>query len=241
MSKGTRAKKPEVTERIQKEVVQKKGPIKYNIELNEEQKQAKRYILEKQITILTGKAGSGKTLAAVATALDMLHKKEIKKVYITRPVVTREDLGFLPGDIADKLDPFLIPIYDNLSRFYNEEAIKKLVENKSIDIAPIAFMRGRTIEDGILIIDEAQNVDHESLKMCLTRIGKSGKIVVCGDTAQIDLKKKQHSGLAFLVEISSKIEGMQHMELKTNHRNPIVEEILKFYEEKEENDKKVTK
>jgi phosphate starvation-inducible PhoH-like protein len=228
-----KAKKPEETERIAKEAGKPKGPIKYQLELNEEQREAKALIYNNAITILTGKAGSGKTLAAVITGLDMVFKKEIKKIYITRPVVTREDIGFLPGDIASKLDPFLVPIYDNLKRCYNEEKINQLIENKVIEIAPISFMRGRTIEDGILIIDEAQNIDHESFKMCLTRIGRNGKVVACGDSAQIDLKKKNFSGLEFLVSIAGKVPSMAHLDLKSNHRNEIVEHILKQYEEKD--------
>ncbi len=211
-----------------------KGPIKYRIELNEEQKEAKRLILENTITILTGKAGSGKTQVAAITALDLLFKKELQKIYLTRPMVTREEMGFLPGDIADKMDPFLIPIYDNLNRCYNGTTeLKKLILDKTIDIAPIAYMRGRTIEDGILVIDEAQNMDHESLKMCLTRIGKNGKIVICGDAAQIDLKNKRMSGLDFLVSIADRVNSMCHIELKANHRNAVVEEIIKQYELKD--------
>lgn len=232
-----RVKKPEETERIQKEAGKPKGPIKYQLELNEEQRSAKALIYNNSITILTGKAGSGKTLAAVITALDMVFKKEIKKIYITRPVVTREDIGFLPGDIASKLDPFLVPIYDNLKRCYNEEKINQLIENKVIEIAPISFMRGRTIEDGILIIDEAQNIDNESFKMCLTRIGKNGKVVACGDSAQIDLKKKNYSGLEFLVSIADKVPSMAHLDLKSNHRNEIVEHILTQYELKDNAEK----
>lgn len=176
------------------------------------------------------------TQLAVITALDLLFKKEIKKIFITRPTVAREDLGFLPGDISEKLDPFLIPIYDCLNRCYNEEKIKALLASNTIEIAPVAFMRGRTIEDAILILDEAQNIDNESLKMCLTRIGKTGKIVLCGDKAQIDLKKKFLSGLEFIVYISDKVKSMAHVDLKQNHRNEIVDEILKQYEIKEAND-----
>lgn len=230
-------KKPEETERIAKEAGKPKGPIKYQLELNDEQREAKRLIYNNQITILTGKAGSGKTLAAVITALDLIFKKELKKIYITRPVVTREDIGFLPGAIEDKLDPFLVPIYDNLRRCYNEDKIAQMIELKTIEIAPISFMRGRTIEDGILIIDEAQNIDHESFRMCLTRIGKNGKVVACGDSAQIDLKKKHFSGLEFLVSIAERVPGMAHLDLKSNHRNPIVEFILKEYEDKDAADK----
>ena len=230
-----RAKRPEETERIQKEVSRPKGPIKYQIELNEEQKEAKRLILSNQVMVMTGKAGTGKTQVAVITALDLLFKKEIKKIFITRPAVTREEIGFLPGGIEDKLDPFLIPIYDSLEKCVKEgDTIKKLLETKAIDIAPIAYMRGRTIEDAVLIIDEAQNIDHESLKMCLTRIGKTGKIIICGDSAQIDLKAWQASGLDFVADMAHRINGMSFYDLKINHRSPIVDAILREYEERDE-------
>jgi phosphate starvation-inducible PhoH-like protein len=231
-------KRPEETERIQKEAAKFKGPIKYQVELNEEQKEAKRLIFANQITVLTGKAGSGKTMAAVIAALDLLFKKEIKKIFITRPAVTREEMGFLPGGIEDKLDPFLIPIYDNLEKCVRDpNQIKKMLECKEIDIAPIAYMRGRTIDDAMLIIDEAQNVDDESIKMCLTRLGKTGKIIVCGDSAQIDLKNKNMSGLDFVASMAHRIDGMSYLDLKANHRSPLVEAILQEYEAKERAEK----
>ncbi len=235
---SAKPKKAAVTEKIQHEVSNNpKRPIKFNIELNEEQKEAKRKILNNAVTVLTGGAGSGKTLLAVITALDQLFKKEINKIFVTRPLVTREEIGFLPGDIGAKLDPFLIPIYDNLSKCYDDPVkIQKLFETKTIEIAPIAYMRGRTFEDSILIIDEAQNVDDESLKMCLTRIGNNGRIVICGDKDQIDLKKKDLSGFDFISSLAQKHEynGMAYQKLTANHRHPIVKLILEEYAIREE-------
>lgn len=218
----------------------KYGPIRYitNIEyIGEEEMQCILVSNDNHLYITDDYIVTHNTMLAVQTAIDQLFKKQIKKIYITRPAVTREDHGFLPGDLSEKLDPYLKPIYDNIERLCGEEKCKNLLNGTALEIAPIAFMRGRTIEDGILIIDEAQNVDDESLKMCLTRIGKSGKIVVCGDTAQIDLRRKSDSGLDFLVKMSSKITGIAHANLKSNHRNPIVEQILELYEQRDMSEK----
>ena len=235
-TKRARAKKPEVTEKIEKELVQKKGPIHYEVELNEEQKEAKRLIYNNQITVLTGRPGSGKTLAAVITALDMYFKKEIKKIFITRPNVKMgEDYGFLPGDLKEKMDPLLIPIYDNLYRVYRDEkTIKNLIEKSIIDIAPIAYIRGRTIDDALLIIDEAQNIDDETAEALLTRIGKYGKIVICGDWRQIDFKDKSLSSIRFLAELATKEENMAYLDLKVNHRSPLVDIIVDAFEKRRE-------
>ncbi|MEO6305751.1 MAG: PhoH family protein [Bacteroidia bacterium] len=224
-------KKPSETQGIQKRVKNKSSlNIKYNITLNDEQKEAKRKILANPITVITGKAGSGKTQLAILTALDLLFKGEIKKIFITRPLVTREDMGFLPGDIKEKLEPILLPIYDCLNNATDKQKIEQAFFDKEIEIAPIAFMRGRTIENAMLIIDEAQNVDDESMKMCLTRIGKNGKIVICGDVGQIDLKNKNLSGLYFLASLDGKVTGLNVCELKANHRHSIIEELLNHYD-----------
>ena len=208
--------------------------ISYDVQLNEEQKEAKRTILENTVTILTGKAGSGKTIVAVATALDLYFKKEIKKIYITRPLVTREEIGFLPGDISQKLDPFLIPIYENLKKVYNRgQEVEKLIADKVIDIAPMAYMRGRTFDHSVLIADEFQNCNDEDIKMCLTRIGQNGKIILCGDCGQIDLKSRMDSSYYFLVSLQDKVKGLKVVDLKSNHRHPIVEELLALYEERD--------
>lgn len=231
-------KNPEETLRIQRKV-KKNNAIGYNIQLSEEQKVAKSKILENKITILTGRAGTGKTLLAIAVGIDLLFKKEIERIFITRPVVTREDIGFLPGGINEKMDPFLIPIYDCLRTVYsNEDEITRFFKEKIIDIAPIAFMRGRTVENAVLIADETQNIDNDGIKMLLTRLGKGGKIILCGDSAQIDLKNKSLSGLNFLTTLCGKIDGLCCIELKDNHRDPIIDEILKHYEIREAEDAK---
>jgi phosphate starvation-inducible protein PhoH and related proteins len=137
-----------------------KGPIKFNIQLNNEQKQSKDIILDNPITVLRGQAGSGKTLVACQVALDMLFKRDVEKIVITRPTVSKEEIGFLPGNMKDKLDPWLAPIYANLYMLYNKDKINKLLEEGIIEILPFAFMRGRTLVDTFVIVDEAQNVTH---------------------------------------------------------------------------------
>ena len=135
-----------------------KRPIKFNIQLNEEQKLAKQKIIESPITVLKGMAGSGKTLLATQVALDMLFTKQVEKVIITRPTVSKEDIGFLPGDIKEKMDPWLAPIYHNLNALYNKDKIQKLLDDETIEIVPFAFLRGRTFLNSFVIVDEAQNV-----------------------------------------------------------------------------------
>ena len=182
------------------------------------------------------------TLVAVQTALDLLFKKEVKKIWITRPNVTKEDYGFLPGDLKDKMDPLLIPIYDNLNQCYNEEAIKKLIETKAIDIAPIAYIRGRTIDDAVLIIDETQNIDDDMAEALLTRLGKHGRVILTGDAKQIDLKNKRFSGINGVIKMAINDPEMAYINLTANHRSPLVLRVIEFYEqrrnEEEENKKK---
>ena len=227
---GRRQKNPAQTSTIQKKV-KSKVAIKYKISLNEEQKLAKARILENKITVLTGRAGSGKTQLAIAVAIDLLFKGEIEKIYITRPVVTREEIGFLPGGIEEKLDPFLIPIYDCLKNLYaDEEKVRNLLKDKTVEICPIAYMRGRTIANAVLVVDEVQNMDIKSIELCLTRIGINGKIILCGDVAQIDLQQKSFSGLGFLTTLCGKINGFTCITLLQNHRDPIVEEIIREFE-----------
>ncbi len=168
-----------------------KNPIKFNVQLNEEQKQAKALILENPITMLKGMAGSGKTLVATQVALDMLFTKQVDKVIITRPTVAKEEIGFLPGDIREKMDPWLAPIYHNLFMLYNEEKVRKEMDNGNIEIVPFAFMRGRTFVNSFVIVDEAQNVTHNQMETVIGRLGQGSKMVICGDLAQIDLKIKE--------------------------------------------------
>ncbi len=208
-----------------------KGPIKFQISLNEEQKQAKDIILENPVTVLRGQAGSGKTLLACQVALDMLFKREIDKIVITRPTVAKEEIGFLPGNMKDKLDPWLAPVYANLYMLYNKEKIDKLLEEQVIEILPFAFMRGRTLVDSYVIVDEAQNVTHNQMEMVIGRLGVGSKMVICGDISQIDLKSKKESGFGFLNNLEAQVKGFKIFTLKQNHRHPIVSEILEVYKQ----------
>lgn len=207
-----------------------KNPIRFNIQLNEEQKNAKEIILANPVTVLKGMAGSGKTLVAVQTALDLLFTKQIEKIIITRPTVAKEDIGFLPGDIREKMDPWLAPIYHNLYLLYDKVKIDKEVEEGRIEILPFAFMRGRTFVNAFVIVDEAQNVTHTQMEMVLGRLGKGSWMAICGDLAQVDLKNKKETGFSFLSRLEEQVKGVRVVVLKKNHRHPIVEPILEVYQ-----------
>ena len=208
-----------------------KGPIKFKIQLNEEQKEAKAKILHNTVTLLAGSAGSGKTLLACQIALEKLFTKECDKIIITRPTVSKEEIGFLPGDLREKMDPWVQPIYQNMYALYDKVKIEKLISDGAIEIVPVSFMRGRTFLDSIVIVDEAQNVTHEQMEMIVTRIGLRSKMIICGDDHQVDLKKKSDSGFRFLYAAARKIKNMCAISLKTNHRDPIVESLIELYEE----------
>tara|TARA_B110000483_G_C18059129_1_gene489617 strand:+ start:128 stop:844 length:717 start_codon:yes stop_codon:yes gene_type:complete len=209
-----------------------KNPIKFHIQLNPEQKVAKQTILDNTITLLAGSAGSGKTLLACNVALDGLFSKQYDKIIITRPTVSKEDIGFLPGDMREKMDPWVQPIYQNFYTLYGKEKMEKYLENGQIEIVPVSFMRGRTFLDSLIIVDEAQNVTHEQMEMIVSRIGIRSKMIICGDDHQIDLRKRSDSGFRFLYNASKKVKNLEAIKLLTNHRDPIVEDILEYYEEK---------
>lgn len=208
-----------------------KNPIKFNLQLNEEQKQAKALIIENPVVVLKGMAGSGKTLVAVQAALDMLFSREVEKIIITRPTVAKEDLGFLPGDLKEKMDPWLAPIYHNLYMLYGKDKVDKELEYGNIEIVPFAFMRGRTFVNAFVIVDEAQNVTHDQMETVLGRLGKGSKMVICGDLAQIDLKIKKDTGFSFLTRIEEQVKGFKVFALQANHRHQIVTPILKVYQD----------
>jgi len=211
-----------------------KNPIKFKIELNQEQKEAKSKILENTVTLLAGSAGSGKTLLACQIALEKLFMKEVEKIIITRPTVSKEEIGFLPGDLREKMDPWVQPIYQNMYILYDRIKIEKHIQEGDIEIVPVSFMRGRTFLDSIVIVDEAQNVTHEQMEMIVTRLGLRSKMIICGDDNQVDLKNKRDSGFRFLYTASKKIKNLAAISLKTNHRNPIVEDLISYYEEAHE-------
>jgi len=209
-----------------------KGAVKFNITLNEEQKSAKAEILENTVTLLKGQAGSGKTLLACQIALDLFFTRQIEKIIITRPnVASADDIGYLPGSMKEKMDPWLAPIYANLYMLYNKPHIDKLVENQDIEILPFAFVRGRTFVNSCVIVDEAQNVNNNQTEMIVGRLGLNSKMIFCGDTAQIDLKNKKESGIDFFKILESRVKGVKVIVLAKNHRHPIVPEILHVYKE----------
>ena len=219
------------TDQVFKEKRKPKNPIKFKITLNEEQKEAKSKILENTLTLLAGKAGSGKTMLACQIALDKLFTKEIEKIIITRPTVSKEDIGFLPGDLREKMDPWVQPIYQNMYALYDKVKIEKYIEDGKIEIVPVSFMRGRTFLNSCIIVDEAQNVTHEQMEMIVTRIGLNSKMIICGDDHQVDLKSKRDSGFRFLYTVSRKVKNMIGITLIENHRDPIVDDLLEVYEE----------
>lgn len=180
-----------------------------------------------------GPAGTGKTYTAVALAVRALKNKEIKRIILTRPAVEAgENLGFLPGDLRDKLDPYLQPLYDALRDMIPQQKLLSYWEDNTIEIAPLAFMRGRTLDNAFVILDEAQNATSSQLKMFLTRMGRNAKFIVTGDITQIDLPKNQKSGLPQAVEILDGIEGISIIQLTKRDviRHKLVTKIINAYE-----------
>ena len=187
----------------------------------------------RDMVFCTGSAGSGKTYLAVAEALRLILAHKKSKLIITRPVVEAgESLGFLPGDLEDKIDPYLRPLRDAMETILPPESVKRLFEAGIVEVAPLAYMRGRTLNNAVVILDEAQNTTCAQMKMFLTRMGENTKVFVTGDPSQIDLPKKIESGLMHSINILSKIEDIGFMELTAEDvvRNPLVKKIVKAYE-----------
>jgi len=206
---------------------ERKQEIKYNIQLNEEQKEAKRLIRENQIVIVTGRAGSGKSLVCAQTALDFLLKKECDNIFVTRATIeVGNSLGFLPGGLDEKFNPYLESFMENLAKCKEKEYLDKLVLEKKILAYPIQFIRGKTIDD-VLVVEEAQNLSKIQMLAILTRLGKSGKIIINGDNEQKDIKD-EFNGLSYAIELSKKIKEIKWIKLKENHRSDIVGKILDY-------------
>ena len=190
-------------------------------------------IFEHDITFGIGPAGTGKTYLSVACAVKMFEKDEIKRIVLVRPAVEAgEKLGFLPGDLTQKVDPYLRPLYDALYSLMGFDKVSKLLEKNIIEIAPLAFMRGRTLNHSFIILDEAQNTTPEQMKMFLTRLGFGSKAVITGDVTQIDLPKSQESGLIVVEKILKRIKGIcfHHFTKADVVRHPLVQKIVAAYE-----------
>ena len=201
------------------------------VQLNEEQKEAKRLIVENQIVIITGRAGSGKSLVCAQAALDFLKKKQISCIYNTRAAIeVGRSLGFLPGDINGKFDPYMEALIENLSKCCSDKnEVPKLIEDGKVKAMPVQFIRGKTIDD-ILIVEEAQNLTKGEMLAILTRLGKTGKIIINGDNEQTDIKTStgEINGLSYAIELSKKIEEIKWIKLKENHRSDLVGKILEY-------------
>jgi len=217
-----------------------KRPINFSVQLSEDQKIAKDVVLNSRVSIITGFAGSGKSTLTSQIALDlMLSKKMYESIAITRPTIKAIDtneIGHLPGSINEKLLPYTYPILNSFKKLLYkqkqkssaDEQIKKLMEEEKIIVLPIQFMRGLNIDDQILIVEECQNITTPQLELILTRLGKNGKIIFCGDINQCDIKPHQ-SGMIKLFDLADKVDGINLCELTTNHRDPLVTEILKHF------------
>ena len=200
----------------------------------ENQKRMVKSILKNDMMFAVGPAGSGKTYTAVALAVRALKNKEVKRIILTRPAVEAgENLGFLPGDLKEKLDPYLQPLYDALYDMLPPDKLNQYIESQVIQIAPLAFMRGRTLDNAFVILDEAQNTTQSQMKMFLTRMGTSAKFIITGDTTQIDLPRNQSSGLLQSIQLLENVKGIDFIYLQSEDiiRHKLVKEIIARYDE----------
>jgi len=206
---------------------ERKGEIKYSVQLNEEQKVAKSLIVDNQIVIVTGRAGSGKSLVCAQAALDFFNKKQVDEIFITRATIeVGKTLGYLPGELSDKFDPYLEAFKDNLYKCTEKAKVDQMVHDGKIKALPVQFVRGKTVDD-ILIIEEAQNLTKHEMLALLTRLGKTGKIIINGDNEQKDIKD-EFNGLSYVIEISKKLKEIKWIKLKENHRSDLVGKILDY-------------
>jgi phosphate starvation-inducible PhoH-like protein len=199
----------------------------------ENQRKMVSSIVKNDMLFAIGPAGTGKTYTAVALAVKALKNKEVKRIILTRPAVEAgENLGFLPGDMKEKLDPYMQPLYDALNDMIPTEKLNQHLESRTVQIAPLAFMRGRTLDNAFVILDEAQNTTESQMKMFLTRMGANAKFIVTGDVTQVDLPAKQPSGLLQALRLLKKVEGISIIELDTTDviRHKLVKAIIERYE-----------
>lgn len=208
---------------------QLKNPIKYKITLDEDQKKVKEAIYSSEIVVITGFAGSGKSLVTAQTVLDLIFKKEASKVFVTRAAVeVGKSLGFLPGLLSHKFDPFIEAFKDNLYKCYDRQKVDKHLENGQIEGLPVQYIRGKTIDGGqVLVIEEAQNLTKHEVLALLTRLGKGGKIIINGDNNQQDTRE-EFTGLQYAIELSKAIPEIKWFKLKSNHRSELIGKILDY-------------
>jgi len=208
-----------------------RGKIKFGITLSEEQKKAKTNILYHPYNFIMGKAGSGKTLLAVQTALDMFFTRQVNKIVITRPTVSNEDNGYLPGSLNEKMEPWLVPIRSNMRKVYNKPAILEKMENdENIELVSLSHFRGRTFENSVVIIDEFQNLTKQQLGMVLGRLGKGSTMILTGDPQQIDLKFGNDSAIHEVPKLKPS-SYVHQISLLDNHRHEALNELLKLLSE----------
>ena len=205
-----------------------KGDIKFTLSLSEEQKIAKSEILNHPFNFILGKAGSGKTLLAVQIALDMFFKRQVNKVVITRPTVSNEDNGFLPGSLEEKMEPWLVPIRSNMRKVYNKPMIlEKMEKDEDVELVSLTHFRGRTFDNCIVIVDEFQNLTKQQLGMVLGRLGKNSRMILCGDGQQIDLKFNNDSAVHDVPKLKDS-QFVYTTTLKDNHRHESLDEVLRL-------------
>jgi len=208
-----------------------RGKIKFNITLSEEQKESKSNILTHPYNFIMGKAGSGKTLLAVQVALDMFFTRQVNKIVITRPTVSNEDNGYLPGSLNEKMEPWLVPIRSNMRKVYNKPAILEKMENdENIELVSLSHFRGRTFENACVIIDEFQNLTKQQLGMVLGRLGKGSTMILTGDPQQIDLKFSNDSAIHEVPKLKPS-QFVFSISLLDNHRHEALNELLKLLNE----------
>ena len=203
-----------------------KGKIKFDLTLSEEQKEAKSNILYHPYNFIMGKAGSGKTLLAVQVALDMFFTRQVNKIVITRPTVSNEDNGYLPGSLNEKMEPWLVPIRSNMRKVYNKpQVLEKMEKEEHIELVSLAHFRGRTFDNAIVIVDEFQNLTKPQLGMVLGRLGKQSTMILTGDPQQIDLKFANDSAIHEVPKVKDS-QYVHTVQLKDNHRHEALDELL---------------
>tara|TARA_R100000700_G_scaffold10485_1_gene15323 strand:- start:581 stop:1237 length:657 start_codon:yes stop_codon:yes gene_type:complete len=205
-----------------------KGAVRFSLSLSLEQKKAKTEILKHPFNFIIGKAGSGKTLLSVQIALDLFFKRQVDRIIITRPTISTEDNGFLPGSEKEKMEPWLVPIRSNMRKIYNKPPVlEKMEREEQIELVSLAHFRGRTFDNAIVVVDEFQNLTRPQLAMAIGRLGKDSKMIFCGDSYQIDLKDKNHSAyhdVAKLIESEYVYKAI----LEDNHRHSAINKLLEL-------------